>query len=51
LRPHRAETFKLSTDPLFIDKARDILGLYLEPLRGAGDPEASNVYRPAWSKT
>ena len=27
LQPHRAETFKLSTDPLFIDKVRDIVGL------------------------
>ncbi|MGH7603225.1 MAG: IS630 family transposase [Gemmatimonadaceae bacterium] len=31
LQPHRAETFKLSTDPLFIDKVRDIVGLYLHP--------------------
>jgi len=31
LQPHRAETFKLSTDPLFIDKVRDIVGLYLNP--------------------
>jgi transposase len=31
LRPHRAETFKLSTDPLFIEKVRDIVGLYLNP--------------------
>jgi len=31
LQPHRAETFKLSTDPLFIDKARDVVGLYLNP--------------------
>jgi transposase len=31
LQPHRAETFKLSTDPLFIDKVRDIVGLYLSP--------------------
>jgi len=31
LQPHRAETFKLSTDPLFIEKARDIVGLYLSP--------------------
>jgi transposase len=28
---HRAETFKLSTDPLFLDKVRDIVGLYLHP--------------------
>lgn len=31
LRPHRAETFKLSTDPLFVDEVRDIVGLYLSP--------------------
>lgn len=31
LQPHRAETFKLSQDPLFIDKVRDIVGLYLSP--------------------
>ena len=31
LQPHREETFKLSTDPLFIDKVRDIVGLYLNP--------------------
>lgn len=31
LEPHRAETFKLSRDPLFIDKVRDIVGLYLNP--------------------
>jgi transposase len=31
LQPHRSETFKLSTDPLFIDKVRDVVGLYLNP--------------------
>lgn len=31
LQPHRTETFKLSTDPLFVDKVRDIVGLYLSP--------------------
>lgn len=31
LAPHRSETFKLSTDPLFIEKVRDIVGLYLNP--------------------
>jgi hypothetical protein len=30
-RPHRAETFKLSRDPLLIDKVPDIVGLYLHP--------------------
>jgi transposase len=31
LQPHRTETFKLSKDPLFIEKVRDIVGLYLSP--------------------
>ena len=31
LQPHRSETFKLSSDPLFVDKVRDIIGLYLSP--------------------
>lgn len=31
LQPHRSETFKLSTDPLFVAKVRDIVGLYLNP--------------------
>jgi transposase len=31
LKPHQAETFKLSNDPQFIDKVRDIVGLYLDP--------------------
>ena len=37
LRPHQLESFKLSTDPLFIEKVRDIVGLYLNP------PEAAVV--------
>lgn len=31
LQPHRTESFKLSKDPLFIEKVRDIVGLYLKP--------------------
>jgi transposase len=31
LQPHRQETFKLSKDPLFVDKIHDIVGLYLNP--------------------
>ena len=31
LQPHRTDTFKLSSDPLFIEKVRDIVGLYLNP--------------------
>ena len=37
LRPHRVDHFKLSTDPLFIDKLYDVVGLYLNP------PEAAVV--------
>ena len=31
LQPHRTDTFKLSNDPLFIDKVRDVVGLYMDP--------------------
>lgn len=31
LQPHRSETFKLSNDPFFIEKLRDVVGLYLSP--------------------
>jgi len=31
LQPHRSEAFKLSKDPLFIEKVRDIVGLYMSP--------------------
>jgi len=31
LQPHRIETFKLSTHPLFVEKVRDIVGLYMTP--------------------
>ena len=37
LKPHPVETWKLSSDPQFIDKVRDIVGLYLNP------PEAAVV--------
>ena len=37
LAPHRTETFKLSTDPLFVEKVYDVVGLYLNP------PEAAVV--------
>ena len=35
LQPHRSETFKLSTDPQFVEKIRDIIGLYLDPPKRA----------------
>lgn len=31
LQPHRSETLKLSTDPYFVDKVHDVVGLYLDP--------------------
>lgn len=31
IKPHLEKTFKLSTDPLFVDKVHDIVGLYLNP--------------------
>jgi transposase len=31
LKPHLSETFKLSKDPMFIEKVRDVVGLYLDP--------------------
>jgi transposase len=31
LQPHRQETFKLSSDPMFVEKVRDIVGLYMDP--------------------
>lgn len=35
IKPHRVESFKLSTDPLFIEKLRDVVGLYLNPPENA----------------
>ena len=37
LKPHRTDTFKLSNDPLFVEKVYDVVGLYLNP------PEAAVV--------
>ena len=31
LKPHRQDTFKLSNDPLFVEKVHDVVGLYLNP--------------------
>ncbi len=31
LRPHRVETFKLSSDPAFVERVRDVVGPYLAP--------------------
>jgi transposase len=35
LKPHLVDTFKLSPDPLFVEKVRDVVGLYLNPPDGA----------------
>lgn len=35
LQPHRSETFKLSSDPFFVEKVRDIVGLYMNPPKRA----------------
>ncbi len=35
LQPHRAKSFKLSNDPFFVEKVRDIVGLYLNPPENA----------------
>jgi transposase len=35
LKPHRSETFTLSTDPLFVEKVRDVVGLYMDPPHNA----------------
>ena len=35
VQPHRTRSFKLSTDPFFIEKVRDIVGLYLNPPQNA----------------
>jgi len=38
LKPHLVDTFKLSTDPQFIDQVRDVVGLYLNPPQAAMVP-------------
>lgn len=35
LQPHRVETFKISADPFFVEKVRDVVGLYLNPPENA----------------
>src|SRR6516165_4806079 len=37
LQPHQSETFKLSTDPFFVEKVRDVVGLYMSPPEKAID--------------
>jgi len=35
LKPHRAETFQISTDPYYVEKVRDVVGLYMSPPENA----------------
>lgn len=35
MQPHRSESFKLSNDPFFVEKLRDVVGLYLSPPENA----------------
>jgi hypothetical protein len=54
LQPHRSQTFKLSNDPLFVDKVRDIVGLYLSPPNRAlvlSIDEKSHIQALARSRT
>ena len=46
LQPHRTETFKLSADPFFIEKVRDIVGLYLGTGRWSCAWTRSPRFRP-----
>jgi hypothetical protein len=56
LQPHRVESFKLSTDPEFAAKVRDIVGLYMNPPDRAivlSVDEKSQIVRrdkPAWNR-
>ncbi|GAA4550640.1 hypothetical protein GCM10023175_41050 [Pseudonocardia xishanensis] len=52
LQPHREDGFKLSNDPLFVDKVYDIVGLYLDPPESAvvlSVDEKSQVEPVRWS--
>jgi putative transposase len=56
VQPHRTRSFKLSTDPFFVEKVRDIVGLYLNPPDHAlvlcVDEKSQIVRRdkPAWNR-
>jgi hypothetical protein len=47
LQPHRSETLKLYTDPFFVEKVRDIVGLYQAPTQRAKREEAGAHVRSA----
>ncbi|GAA5012601.1 hypothetical protein GCM10023257_70260 [Streptomyces hyderabadensis] len=48
LQPHRTETFKLSTDPYFIDRVHDVVGLYLAPRTRSGVLRRREVTNPGF---
>jgi hypothetical protein len=45
LQPHRVRQFKLSNDPQFVAKLRDIVGLYVNP------PDHARRARPRWRRS
>jgi transposase len=47
LKPHLVETFKLSSDPLLVEKVRDVVGLYLNPRAPRGADDLSGGERPS----
>ena len=47
LQPHRQDAWKLSRDPLFIDKVRDVVGLYLDPRAPRGADDSSGGESPS----
>ncbi|MEU9366743.1 IS630 family transposase [Streptomyces avermitilis] len=53
LKPHLADTFKLSADPLFVEKVYDVVGLYFNPPEGAvvlSVDEKSQIQALHWSR-
>ena len=47
LKPHLVDTFKISNEPQFIDKVRDVVGLYLDPRAPRGADDSSGGERPS----
>jgi hypothetical protein len=47
IKPHLVQTWKLSTDPEFIGKVRDVVGLYLDPRAPRGAVDSSGGERPS----
>ena len=47
LAPHKQDSWKLSTDPLFVEKVRDVVGLYLNPRAPRGADVSSGGERPS----